>query len=205
VEAAVAGQSVSRETLAALQALEGNVRKWTQRINLIAPSTASDIWNRHIVDSAQIFPLAPSQFAHWVDLGSGAGFPGIVVAIMARDTLPEARFTLIESDQRKSTFLRSMVREFSLNAEVLTDRIESVPPLQADVISARALADLATLMPLLHRHLAKPDGVAILHKGRRHAQEVAEARQIWRFDLEENPSMTDPDARLLTIQRIARD
>ena len=198
---ALAGQDVSRETMERLQGFAALVEKWTPRINLIARGTLDDLWNRHIVDSAQIYAFAPESYGTWADLGSGGGFPGIVAAIIARERQPGADFVLIESDQRKCAFLRTATRELDLAVTVIAGRIESVAPQQADVVSARALAPLGALLPLIDRHLA-PDGRALIHKGRRAPQEMAEAREHWSFALEDHPSITDPDARLLDIQRI---
>ena len=199
----VGGVNVSRETYESLSAFAELVRKWTPKINLIASSTVSDIWERHIVDSAQIYGFSPKKYAHWVDIGSGGGFPGIVMAVMGKELQPDAQFTLIESDQRKATFLRTAVRELHLNVTVIADRIEKTEPQMADVVSARALSTLSALIPLVGRHLT-PDGRAILHKGKRAQEEIAEARLSWRFDLEESPSLTDLEGQVLVIQRISR-
>ncbi len=199
----IAGRDVSRETYDDLMQFSELVAKWTPKINLIAPSTLPDLWNRHIVDSAQLYQYAPESFDHWVDIGSGGGFPGIVAAIYAKTMQPAATFTLIESDQRKATFLRSAARELDLNVEVRSERIEHAPPQGADVVSARALATLSTLLSMALRHM-KTDGYALFHKGKSVADEIAKARQDWVFDLEQHPSFTDPDARLLVIQRISR-
>jgi len=197
----LAGIDVSRETIERLEAFAALTTKWTPKINLIAKGTLGGLWDRHIVDSAQIYQLAPQGFAKWVDLGSGGGFPGIVVAAIAKERQPGAQFTLIESDQRKCAFLRTAARELDLNVTILASRIEDAPPQSADIVSARALASLSTLLPLIRRHLDQ-DGRALVHKGRQAAQEVAAARGFWSFDLEDHPSITDPDARLLDIRRI---
>lgn len=200
----VGGQDVSRETFAELQAFAAMVEKWTPRINLVSKASLRNLWNRHIVDSAQLYRLAPPSYHTWVDIGSGGGFPGIVMASLAKVQQPDAKFTLIESDQRKASFLRTAARELSLPVTVLAERIEAVEPQSADVVSARALSALSVLLPLVSQHL-KPSGVGLLHKGRQFQQEIAEARQSWCFDLEEHPSMTDPEARLLRVKRIHRD
>lgn len=199
----VADKDVSRETYDDLVKFGDLVRKWTSKINLIASSTLDDLWNRHIVDSAQLYQFVPKSFDSWVDIGSGGGFPGVIMAIYAKTHQPSATFTLIESDQRKATFLRTASRELALNMTVVAERIEAATPVKADIVSARALTTLSTLLPLAKRHL-KPTGLCLLHKGRRVQDEIAEARKTWQFDLEERPSITDPDARLLAIQRISR-
>lgn len=197
----LAGVDVSRETVAALGHFADLTVKWTRKINLIAPNTIDSIWERHVLDSLQLYQFAPESFAHWVDLGSGAGFPGIVMAIAAQDKQPEARFTLIESDQRKAAFLRTAARELSLPVKVLATRIEDAPPQRADVVSARALAPLSTLLGQVAQHLA-PTGTALLPKGRQASAEIADAQNHWRFALEDQASFTDPEARILVIQRI---
>jgi 16S rRNA (guanine527-N7)-methyltransferase len=199
----VGGIDVSRETMADLQAFAALVLKWTPKINLISASSESMIWDRHIVDSVQIYPYAPDDVRLWLDIGSGGGFPGIVAAILGKARHPDAQFVLIESDQRKVVFLRTAIRDLGLAASVHADRIEDVPPIGADVVSARALGSLPILLPLVARHM-NPAGVAILHKGRQVRSEIDEARQNWRFELEEKPSLTDPDARLLLLRRIYR-
>lgn len=197
----LAGVDVSRETIQDLEAFCALVTKWTPKINLIARGSAHDIWERHIVDSVQVYRYAPSSFKKWVDLGSGGGFPGIVMAVLAKVKQPDARFVLIESDQRKAAFLRTAIRELGVAAEVLAERIEAAPPQGADVVSARALTPLSSLLPLVVRHIA-PTGLALLHKGKRAGQEVAEAQSQATFELEDHASITDPQARILAIQRI---
>jgi 16S rRNA (guanine527-N7)-methyltransferase len=169
---------------------------------LIAKSTIPNIWDRHIIDSAQVYQFACAP-KHWVDIGSGGGFPGIVLAIMAKELSPDTKFTLIESDARKCTFLRTAIRETSLNAYVLTQRIENVDVQNADVVSARALGSMENLLPHVERHLL-PDGQALLMKGRAYAAELDAVRDDWDFDLVEYPSITDPDSRILSLKGIAR-
>jgi 16S rRNA (guanine527-N7)-methyltransferase len=197
----VAGVNVSRETMSDLEAFAALTAKWTAKINLIARGTRDSIWERHIVDSVQLYWFAPESFEKWVDIGSGGGFPGIVMAILAKEKNPHAEFVLIESDQRKATFLRTAARELGLSVQVIAERIETAPEQNADVVSARALTALSGLLSLTQRHL-KHDGLALFHKGRKSGQEVADAQKNWSFDLEENASITDPDARILAIRRI---
>lgn len=197
------GGNVSRETYDLLKAFADLVAKWSPKINLVSKSDLSDIWGRHIVDSLQIVPLVPKAPGQWVDIGSGGGFPGIVIAIVAKEFWPEMAMTLIESDQRKATFLRTAIRELDLPAAVRTDRIEATKPQAAEILSARALASLDTLVGHAERHLAT-GGTAIFPKGRRADQEIAEAKENWTFDLRETPSITDPEARILTIRNIRR-
>lgn len=196
------GVDVSRETMERLHVFAALTEKWTTKINLIAKSTVPDIWNRHIIDSAQVFQYAETP-QHWVDIGSGGGFPGIVMAILAKELSPDTKFTLIESDARKCTFLRTAIREIDLNAYVITQRIEKSPQQCADVVSARALGSMADLLPMIEYHLL-PDGQALLMKGQTYADELDAVASNWRFDLTEYPSITNADSRILSLKRITR-
>lgn len=193
---------VSRETIDKLRTFADLAAKWTMRINLIAKSTVPDIWNRHILDSAQLYQYAP-PFGAWVDIGSGGGFPGIVMAIMAAEKNVSATFTLIESDARKSTFLRTAARDLQLSVKVITARIETAEAQNADVLSARALGSLADLFPHAARHL-KPEGTALFMKGRRHQEEIRALQPNWTYAMTEHPSMTDEQSRILSFKRISR-
>ena len=196
------GLDLPRATLDRLEALDALVRRWTERINLVAPSTLPDLWTRHIADSAQLWSLAPAGLETWADLGSGGGFPGLVIAALTADA-GHPRVTLIESDGRKCAFLRTAARELGLSVTVLDRRVEAAAPQGAAVVSARALAPLPALLPLVARHLA-PGGIALLPKGRDFAAELDAARAAgWRFEAEAMPSVTDPVARILRLRTLA--
>lgn len=195
------GVNVSRETETLLNRYADLVKKWTTRINLISTPSVPVIWDRHVLDSVQLYHDAPTAPFHWVDIGSGGGFPGIVIAILARAEGPVARLTLVESDQRKATFLRAAARELGLAVTVLTARIEETAPLHADILSARAMGPLTSLINHAARHLA-PTGKAVFPKGRTFQTEIDAAQEDWRFDLTLRPSMTDPEAKILTIGNI---
>jgi 16S rRNA (guanine527-N7)-methyltransferase len=199
----VGSLDVSRETMASLRAFEAEVRRWTPVVNLVSRVSLDDLWSRHVEDSAQIFRACPPGTRRWLDLGSGGGFPGLVVAILARELQPDLRVTLVESDQRKAVFLRQTAQKLDLDVTVLAKRIETLPPQGADIVSARALASLADLLDLAAPHL-KPDGIALFLKGARHADEIAEARATWTFDLDSRPSLSDPDAALLILRKVHR-
>ncbi len=199
----VTALNVSRETEDMLLAFADLVVKWTARINLISVASVPTIWHRHIVDSTQLYALGPADWTHWGDLGSGGGFPAIPLAIVAKTARPEGHFTLVESDQRKAAFLRTAIREFGLHATVRDDRYETTMPLQADVLTARALGPLVQLLDAAHRHLA-PTGRALFSKGRTAANEIEIARRTWTFDLLCHPSVTDPEGQILECERISR-
>ncbi len=189
---------VSRETRARLDVFVGLLEKWTRKINLISPASIAHVWQRHIADSAQIFEVAGRDRGLWVDLGSGGGLPGAVIAIMAAERAPELSIVCVESDQRKAVFLGVVSRETGVPFRVMAERVESLEPLGADVLSARALAPLDALMAFSALHLAE-DGVALFPKGARHEKERAEAEKNWRFDCETVTSCTDPAAVIFKI------
>ncbi len=194
---------VSRETIARLETYEALLKKWNSAINLVSPRTISDIWSRHFLDSAQIFSLLPENAKSWADIGSGGGFPGMVVAILAAEKRPDLFVTLVESDRRKAAFLMTAAREMSLKLQVVSDRIEAISPLNADVLSARALAPLADLLAFAERHLAAT-GVCLFPKGARWREELAEAQKTWSFIMESHKSRTDSEAVILKIEGIER-
>lgn len=194
--------NVSRETLSKLEGFGKLVQKWTVKINLISKLSAEDLWERHILDSAQIFELAPSK-GRWVDLGSGGGFPGIVVAILSQGANSDHEVILVESDQRKAVFLRTAIRELALNVTVLSERIEEIPPLKADILSARALAELTDLCDFAALHLA-PDGLALFPKGEKWQKEIESAQDVWSCSFNAIKSRSNPDAAILKIKDIVR-
>ena len=182
---------------AKLHAFADLLRRWNPSINLVAPSTLDDLWSRHIDDSTQLADLAPPT-GTWLDIGSGGGLPGVVVAICR----PDLQVTLLDSDARKATFLRTCIRELDLaNATAVTDRIERHPPAGASHVSARALAPMPKLMPYVVRHLA-PGGTAWLMKGERWKDEVDAVKTAWHFDLTDHASRTQPGAAILELTAI---
>ena len=193
---------VSRETFERLTTYVELVKRWNPRINLVSRNSLNDIWARHILDSVQVFRCAEA-FDNWVDLGSGGGFPGMVCAIMAIDESPKSQFTLVESDQRKSAFLRNVARECGASCRVMSKRIEAVDPLNADILSARALADLPSLLSFCDRHLSET-GTALLPKGASWKKELADAREEWNFQAEPITSLTEPQAVILKIKGVSR-
>lgn len=196
------GQIVSRETFERLEIFASLLKKWNDSINLVSHSSLDDLWIRHIADSVQVFGLS-GPFHRWVDVGSGGGLPGAIIAILAMEANPTAEISLIESDKRKSVFLRTVARETGASFTVLTERIEQAEPQNSDVMSARAVADLTTLLQFSHRHL-KQDGLALFSKGVSWKKEVDVARQEWDMDVEAVPSLTLPGAVILKIKGISR-
>ena len=192
---------VSRETLVKLDGLLALVEKWNPAINLVAPGSLPDAWQRHVIDSAQLFSFIPPVAREVADFGSGAGFPGLVLAILAQASLPNLHVTLVESDRRKATFLSQSAHQLDLSITVLTERAEVLAPLSADVVTARALAPLVALCGIAERHLIT-GGVAIFPKGTHWDKELAEAATQWQFEHQHKQSQTDPMARVLTLRGI---
>lgn len=177
------------------------LRRWNQRINLVSPSAMSDLWDRHVLDSAQIWPLIPDDAQVIVDFGSGAGFPGLSVAIEAKHAARGQTVHMIESAGKKASFLKSVSRETSAPARIWSDRIEQIEPLKADVITARAFAPLARLLPMAFRHL-KMGGEIVLLKGERFSDEIEEAEKHWSFTYETRPSVTQDGAVIVHLANI---
>lgn len=190
--------NVSRETEEKLQAFLGLLQKWTPKINLVARGSIVDAWSRHFLDSAQTFEYRKTDQGLWVDFGSGGGFPGLVCAVIADQSCPNLDFVMIESDARKGTFLRTVIRELGLRSTVVVQRIEDLEPLNADIVSARALASVEDLLPLTKRHL-KIDGQALFLKGEKWEAELATARETWDFSVSPHKSKTNAKAAILEI------
>lgn len=197
--------SVSRETFEDLEAYAGLVVKWNPAVNLVSKAGMAELWHRHIVDSAQVFPLMAGRAVArlWCDLGSGGGLPGLVVAIQAKRAQPDMKVILVESDRRKGVFLAEVARNLRLNVLVLSQRIDDVPPLAADIISARGLASLDLLCGYADRHLRK-GGAAVFPKGATAAAEISAAKLLWDFKLSSYSSLTDPSAQILVLEDIHR-
>lgn len=196
---------VSRETLDRLSIYADLVRKWQKSQNLVAPSTLPHLWERHIADSYQLHALCPDVL-DWLDIGSGAGFPGLVTAI-ALAGRPRARVRLIESNAGKAAFLRTVARETGAPAEIICERIEKVVPEivsePPQAISARALAALTALLRLTEPLTAV--GVpCFFHKGQDFAAEVREATLSWDIDLIQHSSKVNSEGVLVDISRAVR-
>jgi len=195
-------ENVSRETLADLRAFEALVLKWTKKINLISVRDTNQVWERHILDSVQVYDCAPRN-GDWLDIGSGGGFPGIVAAILAKGALSNREFTLVDSDQRKCAFLRTAARELNLNVVVRAERVEKIDPLKAEVLTARALDDLNSLLGYAERHLSST-GCAIFPKGANWKSEHEIAQKNWSYKSETFKSLTNSDAVILKIEELVR-
>jgi 16S rRNA (guanine527-N7)-methyltransferase len=196
-------EPVSDTTIDRLTSFVSLVAKWNPTINLVAKSTISGALHRHILDSAQIFRCAETSHRLWLDIGSGGGFPGIVVSALALQYRPDLKVILVESDKRKCVFLSEAARSMGLTVSVLSKRIEDLPHQAVDVMSARALAPLSKLCGYAYMHL-KPGGLAVFPKGAVWRDEVEEARRSWSFNLAHVQSVTDERASILYLKDIDR-
>ena len=194
-----AATGVSRETLDRLAAYAALLRSWSERINLVGPATLGDVWRRHFLDSAQLLPFLPAGAHSLIDLGSGAGFPGLVLAILG---VPGV--VLTESDSRKAAFLREAARIAAAAVEVHAGRIEALPPRRFDVVTARGFSPLDRLLIAAERFIG-PDTRCLLLKGERVGEELAEARRRWAMVAVCHPSRSDPRGAILKLERIRRE
>ena len=189
---------VSDDALARLQIYADLLVKWQAKINLVGPDTLADLWNRHMFDSAQIAPLiAPGNKV--VDFGSGAGFPGLVLACLD----PTLDVHLVESDQRKCAFLREVNRSAGCGVNVHNARIEKLEPLAADVVTSRALASLDKLLAFAEMH-SLSTGIYLFLKGKRWSEELTEAEKTWKMRVLHHPSRTDPAGMVLELRECTR-
>jgi len=191
---------VSRETAARLDRFAAVLQDWQQRMNLIAPSTESTLWTRHIADSLQLLALAPLART-WIDLGSGAGFPGLVIACALAD-VPDAQVHLVESNGKKAAFLREAARVTGVPATIHAVRIADFAKSfaqPADIITARALAPLCDLLAAVYP-LLKKGAKGLFPKGQDVGTELTEAAKCWNVQASLAPSRTDPKARIVVLQ-----
>lgn len=205
---------VSRETQERLVSYVELLKRWQQVKNLVSTATLENIWGRHILDSAQLVPLVQGEIEerdrrggcfHWVDLGTGAGLPGLVVAILLQDRADVAKIHLVEANQRKGAFLRAAARELGLSVHIHVERIETLHqshPGAFDFVTARALADLRALLGL-SLPLLNAAGRCLFHKGRDFRAELVDAGRVFEMTVVEKQSITAEDSRLLLISNLS--
>ncbi len=195
---ALRGFGVTPEIEGRLSVYVDLLAKWNPKINLVGSKTLDDPWTRHILDSVQLRPFMPATPCTLVDLGSGAGLPGLILAILGVGDVH-----LVESDARKCVFLREAARVTATPVTIHNLRLEALPAIAADVVTARALAPLDELLPMVARFL-KPAGRAVLLKGARWAEELTTAHKSWHMAVSDHPSVTDPAARILLVESLSR-
>ncbi|MCI4662629.1 MAG: 16S rRNA (guanine(527)-N(7))-methyltransferase RsmG [Neomegalonema sp.] len=194
--------NVSRETLERLNHFAALLEKWNQRINLVSPRDMGVLWQRHICDCAGLSGLAlPGR--HWLDIGSGGGFPGLVLAVLAKDAAPERAFTLVDSDKRKTAFLVRAIAELELNAVAKAARIEDLTMPPPDIITGRALAPVDRLLSWTENLRGIATELALL-KGRQVGEELTDAEANWHIEKEVLPNPFSEDGQILRIRRASR-
>jgi len=191
--------NVSRETLDRLIRYVDLLTAWNARINLVSHNTLGDVWRRHILDSAQLYPHIPQGAQMLIDLGSGAGLPGLILSILG---VPVVH--LIESDARKAVFLREAARVTGAAASLHAIRIEQMKPVVANVVTARALAPLSDLLAISERFRG-PDTICLFLKGESVQEELTNARKEWKMTPRQSPSLSDPTGCILRLENITRD
>jgi 16S rRNA (guanine527-N7)-methyltransferase len=182
-----------------LEAFRRRLSDWNERMNLVSEASLEDFWRRHAFDSAQLLAAAPGARV-WADIGAGAGFPGLVLAIFLKSA-PGAKVHLVESREKRCAFLSAVAEELALPAKVHWARAEDLA-LDVDVVAARAVAPLSRLLGFARPYLAR-GAVGLFLKGRGAEAEIAEARKAWRFSLEVLPSQSDPSGRILKVSGLA--
>ncbi|MCH8080929.1 MAG: 16S rRNA (guanine(527)-N(7))-methyltransferase RsmG [Proteobacteria bacterium] len=192
--------NVSRETLEKFKIYAALLSKWQNKINLIGPATREDVWQRHFLDSAQLLPLVQKAKPAkgpltWMDIGSGAGFPGLVLALLGE------KVVLVEPSAKRAAFLRQVIRETGVNAEIIQEKIEEIRPFPVDIVTARALANIGQLLAWGTPFL-KAGGEFWLLKGARAEEELTSARKNWIMSEELFPSRTGPAGTVVRLTEI---
>ena len=194
-------EGVSRETLDRLTVFADLLARWNRTGRLVAPSTLGSIWHRHMLDSAQLLEHLPKGAGKVVDIGTGGGFPGLVLAIIAAERRPDMSFVLVDGNARKCEFLREVCRQTGTGAEVRDVRDSDLEPQCADVVTARAVAPLGRLLGMAFRHLSE-GGICVFLKGKDVAAEIKAAAESWRFGMTAAPSRTHGSGRILLIREL---
>ena len=196
-----AATDVSRETLARLKAFVGLLTDWNARHNLVSKTSLDEVWQRHVLDSAQLGPLVPPEAKTLADFGSGAGFPGLVLAVLLQGRVA---VTLFEATRKKAEFLHAAADRLGLTVAVRNERVEEAARAVFDVLTARACAPLPELLEYA-QHFASSKTVCLFLKGQNVGVELTEARKSWRMKVREHPSITHPFGVVLEIRELGHD
>ena len=193
--------NVSRETLDLFCEYEALLSKWNKKINLVSKNSLFDIWERHFLDSGQIINHVEASGKRWVDLGSGAGFPGLVVALLLRDRKIDCDIILVEKNLKKVFFLKEVVRKLYLNVKVLNKNIRTIETLNADIVSARAFSELNELIEIAYNH-RKEDGICLFLKGENYRYELDKTLNYWFFDYDIVISHSNSSGNIIRVKNI---
>ena len=193
--------NVSRETLNGFYEYESLLSKWNEKINLVSKNTLMDIWERHFLDSGQIIKHVEASGKRWVDVGSGAGFPGLVVALLLRDRKIDCDLVLVEKNPKKGFFLKEVIRKLNLTVEVVNDNIDTLEPLNADILTARAFSELNNLIEIAFRH-RKKEGICLFLKGENYRIELDKTLNYWFFDYDIVGSLSSSSGKIIRVKKI---
>ena len=193
--------NVSRETLKCFYEYKTLLSKWNEKINLVSKNTLVDIWERHFLDSGQIIKHVEASGKRWVDVGSGAGFPGLVVALLLRDREIDCNLVLVEKNPKKGFFLNEVIRKLNLNVEVVNDNIYTLEPLNADILTARAFSELNNLIEISFRH-RKKEGLCLFLKGENYGFELDKTLNYWFFDYDVVESLSSSSGKIIRVKKI---
>ena len=193
--------NVSRETLNGFYEYETLLSKWNEKINLVSKNTLVDIWERHFLDSGQIIKHVEASGKRWVDVGSGAGFPGLVVALLLRDRKIDCDLVLVEKNPKKGFFLSEVIRKLKLSVEVVNDNIDTLEPLKADILTARAFSELNKLIEIAFRH-RKKEGICLFLKGENYRMELDKTLNYWFFDYDIVDSLSSSSGKIIRVKKI---
>ena len=193
--------NVSRETLNGFYEYESLLSKWNKKINLVSKNTLLDIWERHFLDSGQIIKHVEASGKRWVDVGSGAGFPGLVVALLLRDRKIDCDLVLVEKNPKKGFFLKEVIRKLNLSVEVVNDNIGTLEPLNADILTARAFSELNNLIEVAFRH-RKKEGICLFLKGENYRIELDKTLNYWFFDYDIIDSLSSSSGKIIRVKKI---
>ena len=193
--------NVSRETLKGFYEYKTLLSKWNEKINLVSKNTLVDIWERHFLDSGQIIEHVEASGKRWVDVGSGAGFPGLVVALLLRDRKIDCNLVLVEKNQKKVLFLNEVIRKLNLNVKVVNNNIYTLEPLNADILTARAFSELNNLIEIAFRH-RKKEGICLFLKGENYRIELDKTLNYWFFDYDIVDSLSSSSGKIIRVKKI---
>ena len=195
--------NVSRGTIQQLREYESTLQDWQSKMNLVSNSSLDSAWERHFEDSVQLFDLLPSNAETLFDFGSGAGFPGMVLAIMAKELLPNLQVNLVESTKKKTLYLKHVSDLTDTKVNIYNDRIENIKNQKADVITSRAMSSLNDLLNY-SEPFCKKNTILIFPKGKKHQAEIDDAKRNWGFDIDIFQSSSSDEGAILVLTNLKR-
>lgn len=193
---------VSRETFLKLKTYEASLKEWQDKFNLVSKNSLADAWNRHFLDSVQLIKYIPKSAKIMYDFGSGAGFPGMVLAILANEKIPNLQINLVESIKKKTLYLNTVQKICSVKVNIINDRIENLAKIPADVITSRAMCNLTDLLKYAYP-LTKKDTIMIFPKGKSYASELDNAKKVWNFSYKVETNEVCEDGVVLIIKNLS--